>query len=217
MKRAILCLLLSFILIIGIVNATSLDYLSKEFVMDISLESSLRLVPELQGGSYIIDYVKTDMTLYPREDTRQTVLSQDIIPKPDKIGEAIEFVWDSPSGKELAYRIDGQVKTLNNFVKVGKKIDFPITELEKSVMIYAQPSDNIDSDNEDIIKLASELAAGEDDLYIVVFNIAKWVRNNIEYTLDTLTAEDNLTVHRIVKVNRDSSALRVRGCLHQLQ
>ena len=56
-----------------------------------------------------------------------------------------------------------------------------MSELPDEVKMYTKPSETIDSDNKDIIKKASEIIEGEDDLYVVVFNIADWVENNIKY------------------------------------
>ena len=47
----------------------------------------------------------------------------------------------------------------------------------------------IDSDDKDIIELASKLIEGEDDLFVVVHKLAAWTKNNINYNLSTLTAE----------------------------
>jgi hypothetical protein len=65
-------------------------------------------------------------------------------------------------------------------------------ELPKDIEIYTKPSETIDSGNEDIIRLASELAKGENDLYAAVFKIADWTKNNINYNLSTLTEKASL-------------------------
>src|SRR3989338_5822205 len=73
--------------------------------------------------------------------------------------------------------------------EVRQKIDFQIQELPEDIIAYTKPSETIDSNNEDIVRIASELAKGEDDLYVAVFKIADWTKNNINYNLSTLTAE----------------------------
>jgi hypothetical protein len=61
--------------------------------------------------------------------------------------------------------------------------------LPENLLPYTKPSETIDSDNEDIIKIANLLGRGEDDLYVVVYKLAEWTKNNVEYDLSTLTAE----------------------------
>jgi transglutaminase-like putative cysteine protease len=56
---------------------------------------------------------------------------------------------------------------------------------------YTSPSEKIDI-NDDIKKQAEKLAAGEDDLYVVVFKLADWVNSNIAYNLSSATSEATL-------------------------
>ena len=51
---------------------------------------------------------------------------------------------------------------------------------------YLEPTETIDSDHPDVIAKASELAEGEDDLFVVAFKLASWVEENINYDLKTL-------------------------------
>jgi len=71
---------------------------------------------------------------------------------------------------------------------VTDKVKFPIKELLDELEIYTRPSATVDSDNKEIIRLASVLAEGEDDLYQVAFKLAEWTKNNVKYDLSTLTA-----------------------------
>jgi len=53
---------------------------------------------------------------------------------------------------------------------------------------YTQPTEFIDINN-DITLKASDIASGEDDLYVVSFKVADWIQDNIKYDLGSLTAE----------------------------
>ena len=97
---------------------------------------------------------------------------------------------------------------------ITEKINFPIERLPEGIVQYTKPSETIDSNNEDIIRLASQLVAGEDDLYDAVFKIADWTKNNIQYDLSTLTAEVSqkaswvlfqITYFIIIRINYISS------------
>ena len=73
-------------------------------------------------------------------------------------------------------------------MKVKKKIKFPLTEIDPGFAAYIEPQEIIDI-TPGIRELALELSQEEDDLYRVVFNLADWVHENIEYNLSSATAE----------------------------
>ena len=59
------------------------------------------------------------------------------------------------------------------------------------VLVYLEAGEVIDSENAGIGRQASKIAEGEDDLYGVVYNLATWVEENVDYDLSTLTAESS--------------------------
>lgn len=67
-------------------------------------------------------------------------------------------------------------------------MSFPILEIPSEYNKYTQPTENIDI-NSQIKQKANEIAQGETDLYLVTYEIAEWVRENIKYDLNTLTSE----------------------------
>ena len=99
------------------------------------------------------------------------------------------FEWIKPDVGELSYSAVYEVTTRNAPVPITRKGSFPISDFEDEVIKYTAESDNIDWQNPDIIELASSLAAGEDDLFVVVYKLAEWSNRNIVYNLSTLTAE----------------------------
>jgi len=78
--------------------------------------------------------------------------------------------------------------TYNNIPKINKKIKFPLEGTDPELNLYLEKTDKIDI-NIEIIAQASELAQGEDDLYQVVFNLASWTKQNINYSLTSVTAD----------------------------
>ncbi|MFC1704726.1 transglutaminase family protein [Nanoarchaeota archaeon] len=161
-------------------------YNAKNLVIDLSISSEIELSPK--SDDYKVDYVKANLFLFPRYGLNQEVLSLGTNPDAEEIGENVLFRWDDPEMGKLQYQVNSQVRTNDNRVKVRNKIKFPIQELPQNIIIFTQPSDTIDSTDPNIIKLASELASGEDDLYVVVHNMGRWVKTNIDYDLSTLTA-----------------------------
>jgi hypothetical protein len=110
-------------------------------------------------------------------------------PEPVQDQDSLIFTWQDPKPGKYDFGLQSTVEVANEFVKVKDKIPFPLTDIPEELKPYAEPSKNIDSDNEDIQRLASELAAGEDDEFVVAHKMASWVEQNVEYSLDTLTAD----------------------------
>ncbi|MBI1935608.1 transglutaminase domain-containing protein [Candidatus Woesearchaeota archaeon] len=128
------------------------------------------------------------LTFFPKQAEMQDLLKLDTDPEAEVSEQTMKFTWRRPE-KRIDFGMKAEVKTTNSFIEVRDKIDFPIEELPEDVLIYTKPTITIDSDQESIIKLASELVKGEDDLYSAVFALAEWTKNNIDYDLSTLTAE----------------------------
>ena len=188
-KMKKICLLLIALLVL-LPNALSQGdeiYYSTYLVLDSDVESSIEVIRE---GGASIDYVKAELYFFPKNDERQSVI--DITSQPDAEPSKDKFVfyWDSPSEDILKYRVSSTIKVENIFEKVYNKINFPLEdELPLDVAEYINPTAKIDSGDRDIVNLANSIAEGEDDLFIVIHKIARWVKENIDYSLSTVTAE----------------------------
>jgi len=187
MKKGFIFLII--LLIPALVSAqTELNYNQyKSLVMDVNITSNLSLVPE--KTDYNVEYVEVGLTFFPRDAEFQQVFDFRTIPSAIEKDSSLNFRWNYPTQKDLSFEVFSKVSINNDYLKINEKIDFPIKNLPDEYAIYTKPSDNIDSDNDEIIKTASSLAEGQDDLYMVTFNIAQWVEKNIKYSLNTLTAE----------------------------
>lgn len=159
---------------------------SEAATMNLSIDATLEL--ESTGPRYFVNYVTADLLYYPRETTRQTV--KEMITTPEaQVADVLIYRWDQPTTTQLPFNLRARLQTTSGLTEIPQKISFPLTDLSPAYKQYTLPTENIDSDNEEIILLASELAAGENDLYVVVFNLAVWVQSNVDYSLNTLTAE----------------------------
>ncbi|MEK6983420.1 MAG: transglutaminase domain-containing protein [Nanoarchaeota archaeon] len=161
-------------------------YNSQSIITNIDISSYAEAVPTTPSG--YIDTVTINLTFFPKQTNAQELLKFYTDPLAEVLGDTLKFTWNRPETK-IDFRINAEVKTHNLLTEIKRKINFPIQDLPKEVVAYTRPSETIDSDNEEITRIGSELAKGEDDLYIVVFKIADWTKNNIEYNLSTLTSE----------------------------
>jgi len=180
MKRILLILLL---LILPLTSAENLyHYNSLTFNLDVRGE--VDLIPETPSAR--IEDLTVELLLQPRETFRQEVVSLETSGQKDE--DKIIFEWTRPSLQKKEYSFSSEIKTKNQRLEIDQKIPFPILSLP-NVEEYLNATKTIDKDNPEIVKKATELAEGEDDLFKVVFNLAYWVEDNIDYQLNTLTAD----------------------------
>lgn len=75
--------------------------------------------------------------------------------------------------------------------EINSKIKYPLSlDVQKQNTMYLDFKGLIDIDS-DIRDQASKLADGEDDTYIIAAKIAKWIREDINYDLSTVTENPN--------------------------
>ena len=161
-------------------------YNSKNIVVNIEISSDVEFVPKT--SNWYVDSASVNLSFFPKETKTQRLANFHTYPDADSRSNLLRFKWKSPESK-AAFKVSTDVETVNTITEVKEKIKFPIEELGEDLAVYTKPSATIDSGSSDIIKTASEIVKGEDDLYAAVFKIADWTKNNINYNLSTLTAE----------------------------
>ena len=161
-------------------------YNSQNIIASIDIYSDAEIIKTSPGG--YIQSAAVNMTFFPKRTFTQELLKFYTSPEAELAGAQLKFRWEKPDSK-IGFRLNANVKTINDVTKIKEKINFPILKLPGEAVAYTKPSKTIDSDNEEIIRVASELVKGEDDLYSAVFKIADWTKNSISYNLSTLTAE----------------------------
>jgi len=140
--------------------------------------------------NYFINDLKISLHSYPDADQRQEILFSDISSSGEVQNDKVIYSWLSPEELSFPYSASTKLKTTFNPVKITKKVDFPLNDVPPEVLQFLEHTDNIDSDK-DIRQLANSLAVGKDDLFVLEFELAKWVNEHIEYNLSTLTSKAN--------------------------
>lgn len=180
--------LLLLLLLLPVVSAQDAQtiYDAESLSLEIEVRGAYTLVPE--GSNARIETVNANLSLFPKDLPSQQTSVIQISPKARREGDVYIFEWDSPEMGEQEFILQSRVVTQRERGKVTQKINFPI-EVSEELLEYTKPTITIDSDDPEIIKLASQLAQGEDDMYVVVHKLAAWSQQNIEYNLSTLTAD----------------------------
>ena len=108
----------------------------------------------------------------------------------DTSGESITFQYDNPNLGKSSYGFNSRIKTVAQPPPITKKLPYPIRG--NDFQEFTEATQTIDSENNVIKNHAQQLVAGKDDLFEVVFALARWTEENIEYDLSTLTADASL-------------------------
>ena len=176
-----------FLLLLPIAMAQEWPYTSEEVQIRMNISSVSTVLPTNPVSS--LEYLIVNLSFLPLEREGQHILNLQTTPEAAVEDGYGVFRWDRPEAEELPFRAETEVSIQNIYPLVTEKIPFPLREIPDSLKAYTLPSATIDSDNEEIIRLASQLAEGEDDLYEVVHTLGVWAKTNIEYDLSTLTAD----------------------------
>lgn len=181
-KRA---LFIVFLLVLPAVIAE--DWVFNSEYLDISLDitGKISLIPT--SPRYTISYVIANLSFLPQDGFQEKVLDIQTEPVSEINDNAAVFRWDKPDEKELSFNVKSNVRSFNKIAEVRSKVNFPLGDIPDDVKQYTMPSETIDSDNQDIIRMASEIIKGEDDLYIVVFKLGEWTKDNVKYDLSSAT------------------------------
>lgn len=144
---------------------------------------------EISVADYKLSYVTVNLTTYPRSNRWQTVSSEKTRPPAELMEDFALFKWETFEGNLFDFQYEAEVTTNTGTMFVDKRVHFPNSEYPKEYELYTQPSETIDSDDPRIVQLANSLAEGEDDQFIVVFKMADWIIQNINYNLSSMTVE----------------------------
>lgn len=202
-KRGIAILSIIFILLL--VPVFSLDYFDYDsLTLKLTISNDFNFV-QTGSGSYIED-ASANLSLFPIDDVSQHIIDFNMMPETstqldtlDENIDSLDFYWVNPHSESL--KAEFEIKTNYYLPLINKKESFPLKNIPASIYEYTQPTPIIDLNNE-IRNLASNLAAGSDDQYIVVFNLADWVNKNIKYNLSSSNIEASKKSTEVIKTKQ---------------
>ena len=182
MRKVIL--LIIFFLSLSVVTAVAPIYNYETLTIQESITNDIIIIPT--RSNYQIQYFDVTLHLFPESSYRQTTTNTLLQPTPNnKV-----FTWTNPKDRTLSLKTLFTITTTNRPVKIKEKVNFPLDSVPLAITPYVQPTASIDV-NKDIRKLAQSLAQDVDDLFVLEHRLSRWVNQNIEYNLSTLTAEAN--------------------------
>ncbi len=190
-------LAITLIIFSNLSNSTNAEnyYLYDQLEMQLNLSGEIELI-ETDDNAYVKE-IKTTINLYPETNPRQELV--DLQTEGEVINSSsIQFIWDDQKIETKQFSYSSDIKTVYTRNEISEKIDFPILNLNQlevyeleNLELYLQETNIIDWSDSTIIAQANELAEGKDDLFVVAFNLASWVEENVEYNLNSITAESS--------------------------
>ncbi|MDD5133111.1 MAG: transglutaminase-like domain-containing protein [Candidatus Nanoarchaeia archaeon] len=188
-KNKLILFIISVIILSQFTSAINIEEPSSYswFRMYLTLSTNLSLDPTKDDAK--VDAIISELKIYPKNTELQSVSNLNIISNPTaatSTNNAITYEWEKPESKILNLGFTSEVVSENKITPIQTKLEFPSTSADPQAVSYLEATEHIDI-NENIRNKANELAAGEDDVYVVVFKIAEYVRTNVNYNLTTLT------------------------------
>jgi transglutaminase-like putative cysteine protease len=163
---------------------------SRTLTLEHTTSSSIDLSYKSPDARLIM--LKAHLTYFPQDSDRQEVIDLDFSPDPThRNGSEVLFSWRDPTEGSYPFSLQSTLQTTNRIKPIPQKISFPIIDFPDEIRVYTQEAANIDFDPL-LVRQANLIASGKDDLFIVVHDIADWVESNIEYSLNTVTADVSL-------------------------
>ncbi|MFH1439094.1 MAG: transglutaminase-like domain-containing protein [Candidatus Woesearchaeota archaeon] len=201
--------LIIFIILFSItmpfISASKTKYDKWNIVSDsllIDFNISTNIYVKQKSEKSVLKNINLSLGFFPKNDYRQNNVMFDVAPKDYKIDKELLFNFENPTEKSYEVKIDSNLKTTNMPVKISEKIPFPIFNIPEEYILYMEITELIDYKNKAIVELASKIAEGKDDLYEIIFDMAVWTHLNINYSLDTVTAEASLPASWVLKNRR---------------
>ena len=176
---------LALLMIIHSALAQNELYSAQQLQLDVKISSQIQLN---RTPASEIEYINADLYMFPKDNWRQQVLEEETTPAAKKEEDLIRYRWENVQADRLTYLLESKVLADNKFKKITEKVSFPFSAGNEEKP-YLNPTEYMDSDNPEIIKIASQIAEGQDDLFKLENDLANYVKNNVKYNLSTATAE----------------------------
>ncbi|RLG22538.1 hypothetical protein DRN85_10640 [Methanosarcinales archaeon] len=159
--------------------ATGQDWLhGKEYKIGLDIGSKLNLTAKTD--KFEVDYISVMLSFFPENSKRQQVLSFITVPEAKKNNHHYEFKWVNPEEGNYEFGLNAEIKINNDIQRITNKISFPIS-VDDEFNQWLISSEHIDSNDSSIIRQASAIAEGSNDLYYVVYKLADWINKNVKY------------------------------------
>lgn len=197
MFKKILPIIIAILLSITISYADE-EGLNKQDYLKLQIDNSISLDLNFENN-YRIDKLSIESTFFPKTYEQSQFLNNFTTSHTNyRIIEELNrnsILYDLSEDAKTQNKIESTfiVESLVDRPQVSNVIEYPNENIdEEKYEPYLEFSGLITID-EDIRSQATELAQGKDDTYVIASEIAKWIREDINYDLSTITENPDQT------------------------
>lgn len=165
-------------------------YLDKEWL---SIEADITGRTEFMpiGSDPFVEYFMADLFFYPEKDERLEILSLNSTPRQKRVDGKLRFTWLNPEQESATFVVTSKLKSKAVYDFMPNKVSFPLSFVPPEAAAFLQETEGVDFTDPLVMAKAKELTKDKDDLFIIVSDIAHYVRETINYNLSTVTAKAN--------------------------
>lgn len=178
-------LVILFLLLSVNVTANEEILFARNAISNIDITDTISIIR--QGDFSEVRYVDANLSWYPKNTLRQEILDQTFTPIADFEDDIAKFRWLNPQ-HDVTYTVNSRVLTNSDYFVIDKLVSFPIKNLDEELIPYTLEREIIDS-NQEIRDTAAAIASGKKDLFEVVYSLAEFTRQTVEYNLTTVNID----------------------------
>ena len=149
-------------------------------------------------SQHVVTSINTSVSATSPSQTTELIINNTWVPQPHTSQDIQNVILNTGRNKNnnIVYRPGSTpfsdttrftIKSTRNEPSIQQKVSFPLQRKDLPQQ-HLQFTELIDQD-EDVRRIANNLARGEDDLFKLVSKTAEWVTTNIEYDLSTANIE----------------------------
>lgn len=155
-------------------------YSARDIVLDISVEGSVDWSGEASS-------VQAKLFYFPKSAAGQSITSQSTSPEASINGDALTYSWNSPT-PPVRFSHESVIESSYSRPRINEPIQFPYASVPPELDAYLR-SEEIIQVTDDIEDQAERIIGDEDDAVRVAFLLGRWVKDNIEYDLNSVTED----------------------------
>ncbi len=185
-------LMITFILLIS--NSFAIDELNNYEYLKLNIKNNIEYGIN-KGSNYNVEYLNLDSYFFPYNHNNSQYLNEyesnfnyNIIEETNN--HFLQFDISKNLNTQNIIENEFTLQSTIDRPEINEKVKYPILSIDDKYEEYLEFSGLIDS-NSKISNQASQLALGEDDVYIIASKVAKWIREDITYDLSTVTSNPN--------------------------
>lgn len=167
--------------------------LGDQFIFDDTLYQAreIQLSTQISGSldwSGSASQVRAELFYYPKPFSGQQIIEQSASPPAAAGDDSLLFTFSNPSSSPVTFTHQSILLSEYQRPRITSQVDFPFSSIPSSYDEYLQ-SEQIIRVTDDIRRLAQSIVGDEDDAVRAVFEMGVWVTENIDYDLNSVTAD----------------------------